>query len=131
VASTKPRGQKVYSGRTVDAWFDMSYSGIAHYAVTSDELADALQDLAESGKEYAESISPRSTRATGPHYADSWVLKPYIETRVGVPPFPRGAYELANISDHAEVVEFGNGTDADPGYRIFMKTIDFMRGRAT
>jgi hypothetical protein len=123
------RGQKVYTGHSVHAWFDMDYPGIAHYAVTSNQLGDALQDLAESGKEFAEQISPRSS-GPGPHYADSWRVTPYIETRVGDPPFPRGAYTLANISSHAEVVEFGNGTDADPGYRIFAKAIDFMRGRA-
>lgn len=126
------RGRKVYTGTTVDAWFDMSYPGIAHYAVNSDELADALGDLVETGRDYAEAISPRSAQRTDneAHYADSWQVTPYIETRVGDPPFPRGAYILANTSPRATLVEFGNGTPADPGHRIFAKTLDYMRGRA-
>ncbi len=126
------RGQKVYTGTRVDAWFDMNYPGIAHYALTSNAHADALADLVETGRDYAESISPRSPRRTDDeaHYADSWTVTPYIETRVGDPPFPRGAYILANLSPRATLVEFGNGTAADPGHRIFEKTLDYMRGRA-
>lgn len=128
MALTPSRGKKVYTGVHVDAYFDMDYPGITRYALRSDELADALGNIAEAGRAYAQAQSPRGkTRdGEGPAYADSWVVVPYIETRVGNPPFPRGAYTLANTSAHALAVEFGNGTAADPGHRVFAKTLDFL-----
>jgi hypothetical protein len=123
---------RAYSGARVSADFEMNYPGIVRYAVQSHDLADAIEGLAHAGKAYAETQSPRDNASTGPHYADSWITAGYIETRVGVPPFPRGAYTLANTSDHAIDVEFGNGRDSDNGYRIFPKVIDYLRayGRA-
>ncbi len=120
------RGQKVYTGTRVDAWFDMSYTGIAHYATDSGDLYEALAEIAEGGLAYARAISPRDNSQTGEHFVDKWRVRPYIETRVGRPPFPRGAMQLENTSDHALEVEFGNGSASDPGYRLWPKIVDHL-----
>lgn len=133
MAGETVRGQRVYRGPSVEAWFDMNYPGVVKYALTSDDLGDALENLADASKAWAEGVSPRSNRpgtAADPHYADSWVTEPYIETHVGDPPFPRGAYTLANTSPHAVHVEYGTGRGGDDGHRIFARLIDFMRGHA-
>ncbi len=120
----------VYRSRKVTAYFKMDYPGIVRYAMQSQELGEALEDLARSTVAYARSISPNGFG----DYRQAWDHQPYIERETGDPPFPRQAQLVTNDSTQALNVEFGTGRgstyESYYGHRIFPQLFDYLEDRA-
>lgn len=121
------RGKLVYRDEKISLYFDLSYTGIQRYALSSTELGHALGDIAEAAKTYAEFISPYDPQDDPPHYINSFEISPYVERRIGKPIRPRQARLLINNNDAALFVEFGNGRDGT-GHHVFDKTMDYIAG---
>lgn len=109
--------------------FKLNKRGIAACAV-GPELRDAVHDIAASALPYAELISPRDTG----EYSTSWEVVDTIVTDIGHPlKMPRAAAHLANTSEHAILVEVGNGSPASDPHRVLSKVLDWIDvlGRST
>ena len=100
-----------------------SRAGVAKF-LRSPQISAALLAIAENGKTYAESISPRETG----DYASSWKVSRSTFTVKGE---PRAAAKLENTSGHAAAVEFGYAGRANrPGqsrHRVLGRTLEHMR----
>jgi hypothetical protein len=115
----------VYRGQHVTVDFQPDWPGIARCA-QGPELKEACTSIAEHrAKPYAIRISPRSNdnRPGHQHYQDSFVVK--TGTTV-INEMRRVAARLWNMSDHAVIVEFGNG--AVPAYRVLGRTLNYLNG---
>lgn len=102
---------------------------------TGPEIAAATLAVAEIGKAYGESISPRSTEEQrayfdrrygdaddGERYADSFEVRNEL---VVVRGRARVAARLENTAKHAAAVEFGNAAVARP-HRVLGRVADHL-----
>lgn len=102
--------------------FRLNKKGIAACAV-GPELRDAVHDIAATALPFAELFSP--VGRTG-EYARSWEIVDTIVDDIGDPPMPRVAAQLANTSDHAILVELGNGTPDGTEHRVLRHVLDVI-----
>lgn len=102
--------------------FVLDKKGIAACAV-GPELRDAVHDIAAVALPFAELFSP--VGRTG-EYARSWEIVDTIVDDIGKPPMPRGAAQLANTSDHAILVELGNGRPDATEHRVLRNVLDVI-----
>lgn len=91
---------------------------------TGPEIRKVTAKVAEKGKAYAESISPRDDDA-GEHYQDGFSLEDVTVLDVGR--FPRGGTVLRNTVGHAAAVEWGNEANGNTAHRVLGRTLDHLR----
>jgi hypothetical protein len=101
--------------------FRLDKQGIAACAV-GPELRHAVHDIAATALPFAELFSPVQTG----EYARSWEIVDTIVDDIGKPPMPRVAAQLANTSDHAILVEVGNGTPNGTEHRVLRHVLDVI-----
>lgn len=93
------------------------------------ELTRAVRLIAERGKVYAKSISPRSGDLDDLPYAESFevqVIQVRLLTRRGYS--PRVAARLFNKAGHAAAVEWGNRRNGGNGQRVLGRTLEALGG---
>lgn len=96
------------------------------------EIRRSLRQVANKGKQFAESISPVDTgqyKTGSPAPGGFHVVETTSAQIVGEGPtgaVETAAVELVNEAPHAVFVEHGNGTAKFRGYHIMRRTLDFL-----
>lgn len=132
MATTKIPGKvRVYTGRSVHAYFELNRPGIAGLAVDNNLLRVSCHLLAERvAKPYAISISPRSDE-NHQHYQDSFVVEDILTgitpEAIGDPPMLRVGSRLLNGVRHAAAVEWGHRR-APNGHHVLGRTLEYLNG---
>lgn len=115
-----PGRVNVYTGTHVSVDFQLNRKGIAEIAM-GPRLAEAVLSVCEDrAKPYAISISPTSSRVHK-HYVESFDVSLGTAT---IRSLRRVAGILANTSDHALAVEWGNAHSK--GHNVLGKTLSHL-----
>lgn len=105
--------------------FKPNQAGIRRLA-TGPEIRRVVTTVAEKGKAYAVSISPRDDDE-GEHYQDGFVVEEITVLDVGRAGSIRAGAALRNTVDHAAAVEWGNDGNGNVAHRVLGRTLDYLR----
>lgn len=118
------RGAGPYHGRVVSfTGYEPNRASIARCAV-GPELHHAISAITEHARVFAELISPNDSSEYQASFTTEVHVVPDIPFRQRGEPMARWAGEVANISDHAILVEVGG--QHTPDYRVMRRTLEWI-----